>query len=94
MFQELRREPRQPVSLPVKLSGETIALARNVSSSGMYIEVDGRNVLRGTVRVEMEIVEAGMKLSADGEIVRIEHFSEGKTGIGVRLHAPRLEPIG
>lgn len=91
MFIENRQDPREPVTLPMRVEGSP-ALARNVSASGMYIEWFGPDPLGSVVHLEMDIVEAGMRLAAQGEIVRIDH-SDGKTGLGVRLREPKLEPI-
>ena len=92
MFIEHRHDPRQPVALPVRLDSGVPAIARNVSASGMFIEWHGPDPMGGTVYVEMDLVDAGMRLEAEGEIVRVEH-ADGKTGIGVKLRDARLEPI-
>lgn len=40
----------------------------------------------------MYLVEAGMRFSSVGKIIRVEHGG-GKTGVAVKLIAPRLELI-
>jgi hypothetical protein len=41
----------------------------------------------------MKLSEANVKFIAEGEIVRIEH-RDGRTGVALKLHAHRLEPLG
>ena len=91
MFIEHRRDPRENVTLPARLGGAE-AMARNVSASGMYIEFDGPDPLGTRISVQVDLPEAGMRLDADGEIVRIEHLG-GKTGIAVRLRDAQLLPV-
>jgi hypothetical protein len=93
MFIEQRIDPREPLALPLQLGDGSSAVTRDISASGMYLEIDGEHPLRGTVVFEMHLADAGMKFVAEGEIVRIEHKA-GSTGVAVRLRTPRLEPIG
>lgn len=92
MFTEQRNEPRQPINRPVKLTGGEDAVVRNISPSGMYLEIRGSAPQQGSIVIEMTLPEAGMKFTARGQIVRMEH-REGLTGIAVKLEAPQLEPI-
>lgn len=91
MVSEQRRDPREPVSLPIRFGGAD-ALALNVSTSGMYLQLEGPEPMGTLVRLEVDLPEAGMRLDASGEIVRIEHL-QGKTGIAVRLRDPKLRPM-
>jgi hypothetical protein len=92
MFEEHRIEPRERLALPIKLSDGLRALTRNISPTGLYFEIEGERLMHGLVDFEMQLAEAGMKFTAVGEIVRVDHHS-GKTGVAVRLMAPRLELI-
>jgi hypothetical protein len=92
MFIEQRLEPRESLALPLKLGDGCSAVTRDISASGMYLEIDGLYPLRGMVIFEMHLSGARMKFTAEGEIVRIEHKG-GSTGVAVRLRAPRLQPI-
>jgi hypothetical protein len=92
MFEEHRIEPRERLSLPIKVGDELGAITRNISPTGLYFEIEGERVMHGLVDFEMQLAEAGMKFTAVGEIVRVEHHF-GKTGIAFRLMAPRLELI-
>ncbi len=49
-------------------------------------------MLGGLVDFELHLLEARVKFTSSGEIVRLEH-SNGRTGVAVRLLAPRLEAI-
>jgi len=92
MFEEHRIEPRERLALPIKLGDGLRAVTRNISPTGLYFEIDGERLMHGLVDFEMHLAEAGMKFTAIGEIVRVEHDA-GKTGVAVRLMAPRLELI-
>ena len=92
MFIEQRLEPRESLALPLKLGDGCSAVTRDISASGMYLQIDGLHPLRGMVVFEMHLADARMKFIAEGEIVRIEHRG-GSTGVAVRLRAPRLQPI-
>lgn len=92
MFEEQRADPREPLELPLKLGDGTAAKTRDISASGMYIEFPPGYMLAGPLQFEMQLAEVGMKFSAHGEIVRVEHKAGG-TGVAVRLISPKLEPI-
>lgn len=92
MFSEQRREPRELLALPLKLGDGSSAVTRDVSASGMYLEIDGLHQLTGLVVFEMNLSGARMKLTAEGEIVRIEH-REGSTGVAVKLRTPRIQSL-
>lgn len=92
MFIEQRVEPREQLALPLKLGDGLQAVTRDISASGMYIEIAGLHTMTGPVMFEMHLADVHMKFTAEGEIVRIEH-REGNTGVAVKLRAPRLEPL-
>jgi hypothetical protein len=92
MFVEQRVEPRESLALPLKMGDGSAAVTRDISASGMYLEIRGEHQIGGSVFFEMDLDDLRMKFTAEGQIVRIEH-SEGKTGIAVKLRSPRLEPL-
>jgi hypothetical protein len=92
MFEEHRIEPRERLSLPIKVGDGLRAMTRNISPSGLFFEIEGERLMHGLVDFEMQLAEAGMKFTAVGEIVRVERHC-GMTGVAVRLMAPRLELI-
>jgi len=91
MFIEQRMDPREPLALPLKM-GEHEAVTRDISASGMFLEMSGCHDIGGAVMFEMDLADAHIRFSAEGEIVRIEH-ADGKTGIAVRLLSARLKPL-
>ena len=92
MFKEQRIEPRESLALPLKMGDGSAAVTRDISASGMYLEINGQHQLRGAVVFEMHLAAARMKFTAEGEIVRLEH-KDGSTGVAVRLVSPKLEPL-
>lgn len=92
MFIEQRVEPRESLELPLKLGDGQAAVTRDMSASGMYLEIGGWHDLDGWVVFEMHLAHSGIKFTAEGEVVRVEH-ANGKTGVAVRLIAPRLQSL-
>lgn len=92
MFIEQRLESRESVALPLKLSDGLSAVTRDISPSGMYLEIRGDAEIGTTLFFEMDLADARMKFTAEGHVVRLEH-REGCTGIAVKLVSPRLEPL-
>ena len=92
MFEERRVTPREDLALPLKLADGARAITRDISSSGLYFEMQGAHVLSGPVDFELQLPEVSMKFTASGEIVRVE-LKDGRTGVAVRLIDPRLEAI-
>jgi hypothetical protein len=93
MFIEQRHEPREALALPLKLGDGCSAITRDISASGLYLEIVGVHPMTGLVVFEMQLSDVRMKFIAEGEIVRVEH-REGNTGIAVKLRAPRLQTLG
>lgn len=89
-----RGEHREALQLPLllRLNGGVHALTRNVSASGMYIEVQGVQAVAGTLSFEMPVPERHMRFTAQGRIVRVEKL-DGRTGVAVKLASQRLEPL-
>jgi hypothetical protein len=92
MFKEQRVEPRESVALPLQLGDGNAAVTRDISASGMYLEIKGWHPIGGPVVFEMHLADARIKFTAEGEVVRIEH-AEGKTGVAVRLLSARLQSL-
>ncbi len=89
---EHRAEHREALELPVQLGDGTAAVTRDISASGMYLEIPGFHQLDGAVVFEMKLAQARVKFTAEGTIVRVEHL-DGSTGVALKLHAHRLEPL-
>ncbi|HUR88798.1 MAG TPA: PilZ domain-containing protein [Ramlibacter sp.] len=92
MFVENRRDPRVAMALRLKVGAGIDAVTRDVSPSGLYIELPGEHVIDGTLFFELDLEEANMKFTAEGTVVRVEHRN-GCTGIAVKLVAGRLQSI-
>jgi hypothetical protein len=92
MPKEKRTDSREPLALPVRLDDGTVAVTRNLSASGMYLEIDGFHQLEGPVVFELQLAGPGIKMTAQGEVMRIDHWA-GKTGVALRLIAPRLQSL-
>ena len=78
------------LALPVKLADGAQALTRDISPSGMYLQLQGVHEVAGPLHFEMDLEQPRMRFTAEGHIVRIEHH-EGQTGIAVKLLSPRLD---
>lgn len=91
-FLELRVEPREQLALPLRLADGIVSVTRDISASGMYLQILGDHAPTGRLLFEMDLPDVNMKFTAEGEIVRLEH-RDGWTGIAVRLISPRLAPL-
>jgi hypothetical protein len=91
-FEEQRVAPRERLSLPLRLRDGSRAVTRDISATGLFFEMEGEHLLGGWVDFEMHVREARVKFTSSGEIIRLEH-SPGRTGVAVRLLAPRLEAV-
>jgi hypothetical protein len=91
-FEEQRVAPRERLSLPLRLRDGNEAVTRDISATGLFFEIEGEHRLTGLVDFEMQVLEARVKFTSTGEIIRLEH-SRGRTGVAVRLMSPRLEPV-
>jgi hypothetical protein len=91
-FVENRTEPREPLALPLELGQGLRGMTRDISPSGMYLEIRGDHELGGTLVFEMRVDEANIRFTSEGRVVRVEHY-EGCTGIAVKLLSPRLQPL-
>jgi hypothetical protein len=91
MFDEHRHDPRQSIELPIRLGDGSQGVVRNISPSGMYLEVHGNTSGNGSISVEMEVPGERMVFRGQGRIVRMEHH-DGLTGIAVRFDDAKLLP--
>ena len=94
MKSEHRTEPREPVSLPLRLGRGLSAVTRDISASGLFFETDSEQRVGNLIDVEIDLDTPGgpMKLKAQGRIVRIESHGS-QTGVGVKLLSSRLEAV-
>lgn len=90
MFTEHRLDPREDVDLPVRLGDGSRGIARNISPSGLYLEIRGEPPETPQIYVEMDVPGERFAFRSHGTIVRMDH-RPGMTGIAVRLEEPQLE---
>lgn len=89
MFDEHRTESREALALPLQLGDGLEGITRDISPSGLYLEIPGTHWLQGPVVFELQLEGARVKVSAEGDILRVEHRG-GTTGVAVRLRDPQL----
>lgn len=70
MVIERRLQAREDLALPVKLDDDSLAVIRNISASGLYLEISGWGLSEGAVIFEMET--GRLKFTAQVEVVRLD----------------------
>jgi hypothetical protein len=90
MFTKDRDDPRERIALPLKIGDGLMAVTRDIGPSGMYVEIKGKHELTGKLVFELQL--PGLKFTAEGEILRIDHLP-GSTGLAIKFHESRLESI-
>jgi PilZ domain len=93
MFIERRREPREALALPLQLADGSAAVTRDISPSGMYLEINCATLQLHRLFFEMHLAEAGMRLTAEGEVLRID-ARLGGAGLALKLRQICLERTG
>jgi hypothetical protein len=93
MAEEVEKRSKERVStrLPVNL-GETAAITRNVSASGIFFETSASPDVGSLIdfSVELDSPNGKLKLMCHGEIVRKEWTAEG-VGVAVRIIESTME---
>lgn len=92
MHPERRASARDSLSLPIALPSGGSGRTRDVSADGLYFTLPSAAEIETWVHIEFAVPSAGLKFSAAGEVVRIEH-GEDEDGVALRLHMSRLTPI-
>lgn len=77
--------------MPVRVA-EQVGVTRDVSVDGIYFELDKHLQVGSEINFEVEIHSplGNTTLKCDGQVVRTE-LKDGRTGIAVRMLAPRLQ---
>jgi len=93
-FKEHRIEPRERISLPLRLGNGSQGITRDISASGLFFETDREQQVGSLVDFEIEFDRLGglMKFKAQGKIVRIEPRAD-KTGAALKFLVSRLESM-
>lgn len=89
MVTDRRAQPRELLVLPLRLGDGSYAVTRDISASGMYFEGASSPLVGDVVLLEMQ--HAHVKLTAVGEVVRVEQLT-GRTGVAVKFRTPQLGP--
>lgn len=92
MHPERRTSARDRLSLPIALPNGSSGMTRDVSAEGLYFTLPAGSDVEPWLHVEFAVPSAGLKFSAAGEVVRIEHH-DGEDGVALRLHMSRLTLI-
>ena len=92
MHPERRASARDCLSLPIALPNGGSGMTRDVSADGLYFTLPSGSDVESWLHIEFAVPSAGLKFSAAGEVVRIEH-GENEDGVALRLHMSRLTPI-
>lgn len=85
---DLRAAVRFDTEMPVRVDGAE-AIARNISSNGIYFETDLRPVVGALVNLTIEFTLHGQRqrLECEGKVVRVD-ARDGRVGVAARLLAP------
>lgn len=82
------RDARVVTQLPVSINEEA-GVTRDISASGMFIIQTRQHEIGSRIEfsVDLDTPMGKMKLSCEGEVVRVEEpfGSEGGVGIGIRI---------
>lgn len=94
MSPDRRASARDPICVPVVLADGRRAATRNLSSSGIYLVVEGAGRIDPWLSFDFAVPGAGLRFVAAAEVLRIERQHDGGTGIALKLHGSRLEALG
>ncbi len=85
-FGQLKRSKRVSTELPTFAEGVR-GVTRDVSATGLYIVQD--QPLKAGSRIEfwvdLNTPSGDLKLSAEGEVVRVEKVDDGRFGIAIKI---------
>jgi hypothetical protein len=90
MVIERRLHMREDLALPLKLDDNSSGLTRNLSASGLYLEIVGMYRPEGPVVFELET--GRLKFTAQGDVVRLD-YGRSKTGVAIKFAFDRLKAI-
>lgn len=81
-----RFEPRVQVKLPLRLANGETGITRDVSTTGLFFEMDGERFLDTEIDLSVGLSVHGRPvwLPSRGRVVRVEHQG-GRTGVAVKL---------
>lgn len=93
--QENRCEPRVQVKLPLRLADGSTGITRDVSTSGLFFEMEGERILDPEIDLSVGLSLHGRAVwrQSHCRVVRIERQA-GHTGVAVKLLDSQLEAMG
>lgn len=93
MLFDRRNGRREPIALRVVLADNGSAVTRDIGPHGIYLHMPLNQQIDDWVRLEFDLARAALRLTASGEVLRIER-GERETGVALRLHSMKLRPHG
>lgn len=75
----------------MELASGMTAVTREIGPNGLYFDMPAGHRLDDWVRVELELASAGLRMSALGEVLRIDRGVR-TDGVAMRLHSKQLRP--
>lgn len=92
MRSEQRSETRQIVAMPVRLADGATGTTRDLSTKGVFFEMDDALELGSIIdlAIELKLGNRSLWMKSRGRVVRIEPLG-GRTGVAVRMLKTRLE---
>ncbi len=83
---ELKRSKRVSTELPTFADGVR-GVTRDVSATGLYIVQDQPCEKGSRIEfwVDLNTPTGDLKLSAEGEVIRVEKVGDGRFGIGIKI---------
>lgn len=92
MKEELRSEPRERVALPISASDGVGGATRDVSATGLYLELCSDEPLGTQIDLTVELDVGGrmILLKCHGQVVRVER-NANRVGLAIKMQDSRLE---
>jgi len=89
MSLDRRMDARERITLKVCLPSGAVALSRDISAQGMYLQLPLRSRIPPWIAVEVNLPRLGLRARAVAEVIRTERH--GRTlGVALRLRRIRL----
>ncbi len=92
MRTEQRSEARQQVVMPIRLRDGSTGTTRDLSTKGVFFEMDRGPELGSEIEmaIELKLATRSMWLKSRGRVVRVESMGE-RIGVAVRMLESKLE---
>jgi hypothetical protein len=94
MTTKKRLAEREPIALPVNVSGCGEGMTRDISTSGLYFSVEG-DFTQGKVidfSITLSVNNKPVLLVGQGEVVRVEAHGK-QTGVAIRMLNSQLQEV-